>query len=245
MERHEYKRQNQERDSKRQQKLAEERCTDRRWWQWRPRWWSVPSDRFSFFVAFFTGVLAIVSYFQLSALSGIDTKIGEQLSIVKEQAIAMERQSFGNRAFLFMKYQFVPNDSSPGSDEVPGNVNIGICIDNVGQSPAVITRIDGSLTLSSIKDAITSDYLSSSKMPDGDLFESGTVIPAGNSICPIKLNFVYRKLKPKDIDGLGGSKLYVALIYRDIWLRPRHSWYCADLGGTGARPGEPDCYHWD
>lgn len=37
---------------------------------WRPTWWEVPSDRFGFFVAFFTGALALFSVWQLSVMRG-------------------------------------------------------------------------------------------------------------------------------------------------------------------------------
>jgi hypothetical protein len=76
MDRHEYKRQNEQRDAHRKAKLFYETIANRRlqdgskWRRFIPAWWNIPSDRFAFFVALFTGVLVLVGYCQLNAISG-------------------------------------------------------------------------------------------------------------------------------------------------------------------------------
>jgi hypothetical protein len=70
MNRHEYKRQNEQREARIQAKKLEKSNAEKRWFQRRPKWWSVPSDRFSFFVAAFTGLLATVSIWQLLVIRG-------------------------------------------------------------------------------------------------------------------------------------------------------------------------------
>jgi hypothetical protein len=70
MDRHEYKRQNEQREARKQEKLLEKANSEKVWYQRRPKWWRVPSDRFSFFVAAFTGALAFFSVWQLIVIRG-------------------------------------------------------------------------------------------------------------------------------------------------------------------------------
>jgi hypothetical protein len=70
MDKEEYKRQNEERDTKKKTKSFRER-----WFGW----WKTPSDRFAFFIALFTLALAVESYFQLDAMRHTDAAINEQL----------------------------------------------------------------------------------------------------------------------------------------------------------------------
>lgn len=63
MDRHEYKRQNDQRDAERKAKLRQGAETKNFWQQiarWRPSWWELPSDRFAFFLVLFTAMLGIV-----------------------------------------------------------------------------------------------------------------------------------------------------------------------------------------
>jgi hypothetical protein len=68
MDRHEYKRQNEERAARVKAKQLEEAEAKNK--GWRPSWWEPPSDRFSFFVAAFTGALAFFSVWQLIVIHG-------------------------------------------------------------------------------------------------------------------------------------------------------------------------------
>jgi hypothetical protein len=70
MDRHEYKRQNEERTAHVKIKHLEKVNAEKAWYQRRPKWWNNPSDRFSFAVAAFTGALAFISVWQLSAMRG-------------------------------------------------------------------------------------------------------------------------------------------------------------------------------
>jgi hypothetical protein len=70
MDRQEYQRQNKERDTSRENRIIEESKRNRRWWQWRPAWWDIPSERFAFFVVIFTGALVCVGYWQMSTMQG-------------------------------------------------------------------------------------------------------------------------------------------------------------------------------
>jgi len=58
MDRHEYKRQNEERAARLKAKIFEKMNDEKVWYLRRPTWWDIPSDRFSFLVASFTGALA-------------------------------------------------------------------------------------------------------------------------------------------------------------------------------------------
>jgi hypothetical protein len=70
MDRHEYKRQNEEREARIKAKILESSNTEKVWYRRRPKWWDIPSDRFGFLVAAFTGVLAFFSIWQLSVIRG-------------------------------------------------------------------------------------------------------------------------------------------------------------------------------
>src|SRR5262249_29125555 len=85
----------------------------------------------------------------LSAFQGLTT--------AQQALIAHERQSFANRAFLFMRYQYIPSDRTQWQQQPKGrpiHVNIGMCIENVGQSPAVITGRQFHLLLSAKEDSV-------------------------------------------------------------------------------------------
>jgi hypothetical protein len=56
MDKEEYQRQNEQRNEQKKAKSFRER-----WFGW----WKNPSDRFAFFIAIFTAVLAVVAYCQL------------------------------------------------------------------------------------------------------------------------------------------------------------------------------------
>ena len=104
MNRHEYKRQNEERDARRQARILEAKKLPefRRGWRgytrWRPTWWNTPADRFAFFVAVFTGALAIVAYFQLSAMRHTDDAINDQLKEMRLQTATTRAQIRANVA---------------------------------------------------------------------------------------------------------------------------------------------------
>jgi hypothetical protein len=70
MDRHEYKRQNEDREARIKAKILVEVEAKKSWHQRRPRWWKVPSDKFSFFVAVATGALAFFSVWQLMVMRG-------------------------------------------------------------------------------------------------------------------------------------------------------------------------------
>jgi hypothetical protein len=80
MNRDEYQRKNQERDANRKKVIAWTR-----FWEWRPTWWKIPAERFSFFVAAFTGVLAVVGGYQLSALRQQITEMHLQTTTTRAQ----------------------------------------------------------------------------------------------------------------------------------------------------------------
>jgi hypothetical protein len=96
IDRHEYKRQNENRAARVKAKQLEEIDAEKAWYERRPRWWNDPSDRFAFFVAAFTGALAFFSVWQLIVISG--------------QLDAMERDQQPN---LSNGDKFIPPDFRP------------------------------------------------------------------------------------------------------------------------------------
>lgn len=70
MDRHEYKRQNEQREARTKAKALEKVNAEKVWYQRRPKWWDTPSDKFSFLVATFTGALALFSVWQLTVMRG-------------------------------------------------------------------------------------------------------------------------------------------------------------------------------
>ena len=99
MDRHEYRRQNERRDACRDKKLAEESHATKRWWQLRPTWWNIPSDRFAFFVAVFTGVLALVAIWQWSAMRQADQTTRESFSAVQRPFITAIGLNFSQQGY--------------------------------------------------------------------------------------------------------------------------------------------------
>lgn len=70
MDRHEYKRQNEERDARKKAKAFEKTNAESVWYRRRPKWWHTPSDRFNFLVASATTALAIFAIWQLLVMRG-------------------------------------------------------------------------------------------------------------------------------------------------------------------------------
>lgn len=70
MDRHEYKRQNEERAARIKAKIFEKVNAEKVWYRRRPKWWHNPGDRFSFFVASATVALAFFSIWQLMVMRG-------------------------------------------------------------------------------------------------------------------------------------------------------------------------------
>jgi hypothetical protein len=98
MDRQEYKTQNSKRDSERQARIEKEANTVNwlHFWRWRPTWWNVPSEKFAFLVALFTGVLAVVAYKQLTATQGQLTEMQIQSAVTRTQLRANLKLTMAN-----------------------------------------------------------------------------------------------------------------------------------------------------
>jgi hypothetical protein len=103
MNRHEYKRQNEQRAAHIKAKHLEKMNAEKVWYQRRPKWWNTPSDRFGFFVAAFTGALALFSIWQLTVMRG--------------QLDAMERDQQPNLSIAdkYIPPQFIPAIGDKGA----------------------------------------------------------------------------------------------------------------------------------
>ena len=126
MDRHEYRRQNERRDACRDKKLAEESHATKRWWQWRPTWWNIPSDRFAFFVAVFTGVLALVAIWQWSAMRQADQTTRESFSAVQRPFITaiglnFSQQGYGASTPQYWLFRVRSNSEPRSSSQVTGS----------------------------------------------------------------------------------------------------------------------------
>ena len=119
MDRHEYKTQNEERDSNRKQKFFW-----KHFWKWRPVWWETPADKFSFFVAVFTAALAFVALWQLSAMEG-------QLA-----EMALDQRPW-------IHFEGLPQIVSPLELSSPrvASMNVTYTVKNSGKNPARRVRI--------------------------------------------------------------------------------------------------------
>jgi hypothetical protein len=136
MDRLEYKRQNEKRDARRKEKLLEESHPKKRWWQWRPTWWDTPGDRFAFFVAAFTGVLATAGYWQLTAMRG-------QLDITKRALIDVERPILSPGFPVFAVA--VENVGKQIATIITGNANFRVQKDSNIPLPRLLGEPDGTV----------------------------------------------------------------------------------------------------
>jgi hypothetical protein len=137
MNKEEYKRQT-ERRNERLQAIESERSWRGKFRGWF-KWWWTPSDRFAFFIALFTAALALVAYFQLSAMRSTDEAIHRQLSAIE----ADERP--------WMKVEKIeplvhPLDSRIGGLRFSGPNTVGFLplhflLKNVGRAPALNIRV--------------------------------------------------------------------------------------------------------
>jgi hypothetical protein len=129
MDRHEYKRQNEQRDSNRKAKeleeLQAEEVRKRGVLRWRPVWWKIPSDRFGFFVAAFTGALAIFSVWQLIVIHG---RL-EAMETDKRPWLKVDVSV--NKPIIFSEWGYAKGI----------NVPLTINLKNYGQVPAVNVRV--------------------------------------------------------------------------------------------------------
>jgi hypothetical protein len=88
-------------------------------WKWRPAWWRTASDKFAFFVALFTAVLAVVA--------------GLQTCVLKNQLTEMKNEQ---RPWIG-----VPRIESRKWPEIDGDVvnfALAFILKNYGHSPAVV-----------------------------------------------------------------------------------------------------------
>jgi hypothetical protein len=132
MDRQEYKRQNEKRDADRQTKLLDDSIAEqkelrnkgwRRHVMWRPVWWNIPSDRFAFLVAVFTGALVIVGYYQLSAIrSQLNEMQAEQRPWIYADTPIVTRPITQNKANVWeLRLKFIIHNVGhlPGSFVTP------------------------------------------------------------------------------------------------------------------------------
>jgi hypothetical protein len=129
MDRLEYKRQNEQREARAKAKFLEEIESQKEWYQRRPAWWKTPSDKFSFFVAFFTAALALFAIWQLTVMRG--------------QLNAMERDQqphiwVGDK---LPRPEFLPAFGTKGMIAWPWNFT------NFGKGPAKNLTIDAFLKI--------------------------------------------------------------------------------------------------
>ena len=98
MDRQEYKRQNEQRTAQIKAKHLEKVNAEKVWYQRRPKWWNTPSDRFGFFVAAFTGALALFSIWQLTVMRGqLDAMERDQQPYVSIGAKVIPPQIYNGR----------------------------------------------------------------------------------------------------------------------------------------------------
>jgi hypothetical protein len=121
---HEYKRQNEERAARVKAKIIEKMNAEKVWYLRRPKWWDIPSDRFSFLVAAFTGALAFFSIWQLTVMRG--------------QLDAMERDEQPN---LSIGDQFIPPEFIPATGD-KGAIGWAWNLTNFGKGEASEATVD-------------------------------------------------------------------------------------------------------
>jgi hypothetical protein len=148
MNRHEYKRQNEEREARRKEnffkesqekkfreeseaRLRMESDFNKSWrsyfkfLKWRPVWWKPPSDRFTALVAIFTGLLFAVSGCQLNAIRG-------QLDAMETDKRPWLRVDVSvSKPIVFSEWS--------GTKEI--NVPLTFNLKNYGQAPAINVRV--------------------------------------------------------------------------------------------------------
>jgi hypothetical protein len=155
MDRHEYKRQNEQRDARKKANTSERADAEKVWYQRRPKWWNVPSDRFGFFVATFTGALALFSVWQLSVMRG--------------QLDAMERDQQPNLSIgdQVIQPQFI------GATGDKGAIGWAWNITNFGKGEARDVTVDAFIRV-----GVDSPFKRNSEQPSGGWMGD---IPAGRT----------------------------------------------------------------
>lgn len=226
--------------------------------------------------AVFTFALAGFSAWQVCETRRAYGPIQESATAAKKAAEAAERQSFAGRAYLFPRYVFNAESLRAQTD---GGIREGItdpkyvrmprykinfCIDNAGQTPGMISRIDAHLYMAADKilvsgsDDIEAPGIAETRetmaglviAPDGRFFDADrgfssepVSIPGGSNSCGFFRSFVHQG---GTNHGLHGSLLYIYIVYNDIFgVTERHTWYEVGLYGAGSSPGLKKYNHWD
>jgi len=142
MDKEEYKRQNETRDKKKNADSFRER-----WFGW----WKTPSDRFAALIALFTGVLALVAYFQLSAMRSTDEGTRIAADAAKKSADVAERTLLDlQRPYIFVDDpQFLRSPIQNPHSFDPAEV--GYKFRNYGPTPGIIRWIRAEATVSDPK----------------------------------------------------------------------------------------------
>jgi hypothetical protein len=134
MDRDSYQRQNQQRAAKRKEEFEW-----RKFWKWRPRWWRTPSDKFSFFVALFTAMLAVVAGIQA-------VLVGNQIQEMRDE----------NRPWIYPK-GISPQSSLVIKDD-SATLVLQFMLTNTGHVPARFANIDGDFVFASDADPIQKTF---------------------------------------------------------------------------------------
>ncbi len=228
-------------------------------------------------VGWFTGALVVVSVVTAWIFKGQLNVMQVQFDEIKKQSNAIERQSFAGRAYLFPRYVFYlpsmePQTAEGATDVEPGDAQwlrktMTYCIDNLGQTPGIITAVEAHLYLPSRRDLFLRDdfdleapqkmqmretYMTSTVYPDGWFdaahgFRERVTVPGNARYCNFKTTFVYRGRSPDDApSGVHEAIFYIYITYKDIFgAIDRHTWYEVRLGGAGSTPGSQKYNHWD
>lgn len=236
----------------------------------------------------FTGVLAVLAIFQLIALNSTDTathdlakaandqaiSMQSQLDEIKQQSLAIERSSTAGRAYLFVKYPtpqaptINPINPDPSATHETIYVTIRFSIQNVGTTPAVITKFESHLFLNAdpreiIREppdpvSVEAESMKESfQMPASwqggllatdEIIQQRPIIPASGDTGDIQQGFGFkaRAKTPGGHHSVMGAWWYCSITYRDIFGKERHTTSYIGLYGAGIKYPKDDKYNtWD
>lgn len=216
-------------------------------------------------------ILTIVLVFATVVAAGIgDIFFYGQMQEMRNAYRPLVRQSTAGRAYLFIKPEFVMEDTQsigPNAARDTYRPSIRFSIKNFGQTPAIITAIKTHLYLT--------NGMATDDPPEPDSAEGKASVDLGRpDIRPT--DFINSRSDFTTIDStgenparivfVGGDEsgsltatflflkrrklqwgwFYCEVVYQDIFSELRHTWLYARVGGTGFSYPKSEKYnHWD
>lgn len=193
-----------------------------------------------------------------------------QLDEIKRQSNAIERSSTAGRAYVFAKIP-IPNHA-PITKLPPLQLSLTLdfAIENFGQTPAVITKLETHILLAKspldINDAPEPhstaffELIENSKHPASsqraDLLltfnQNGRdpiVIPANSQTIPLRQMFLFRRplqVESPIVPNSHGAWFYCSISYKDIFGFERETVYYVGMFGAGIQlPKNPNYNRWN